>query len=55
VVLYQIKAIPSSFTSISLKANFKLHNAFADKDENPDSEWDYNFSEKNGITRAMAG
>jgi uncharacterized protein YndB with AHSA1/START domain len=43
------------YTSISPKTNFKLHNAFADKDENPElpgSEWDYNFSEENGITKA---
>jgi uncharacterized protein YndB with AHSA1/START domain len=31
-----------------------MYNAFADKDENPKpvgSEWDYNFSEQNGITK----
>jgi uncharacterized protein YndB with AHSA1/START domain len=42
------------FTSISPKTNFKMYNAFADKDENPEpvgSEWDYNFSEENGITK----
>ena len=42
------------YTSITPKTNFKLHNAFADKDENPElpgSEWDYNFSEQNGITK----
>ena len=42
------------FTSITPKTNFKMYNAFADKDENrelPGSEWDYNFSEQNGITR----
>src|SRR5215216_998649 len=42
------------FTSISPITNFKLLNAFADKDENPElpgSEWDYNFSEENGITK----
>ena len=41
------------FTSITPKTNFKMYNAFADKDENPElpgSEWDYNFSEQNGIT-----
>jgi uncharacterized protein YndB with AHSA1/START domain len=41
------------YTSITPKTNFKLYNAFADKDENPElpgSEWDYNFSEENGIT-----
>ena len=42
------------YTSITPKTNFKLYNAFADKDENselPGSEWDYNFSEQNGITK----
>ena len=42
------------FTSISPKTNFKYLNAFADKDENPElpgSEWDLNFSEKNGTTK----
>ena len=41
------------YTSISPKANFKMYNAFADKDENPElpgSEWDYTFSEENGRT-----
>jgi len=41
------------YTSITPKTNFKLFNAFADKDENPDpvgSEWDHNFSEQNGKT-----
>ena len=31
-----------------------MFNAFADKDENPQlpgSDWDYNFSEQNGITK----
>ena len=42
------------FTSISPKTNFKMFNAFADKDENPQlpgSDWDYNFSEQNGKTK----
>ncbi|WP_346317722.1 SRPBCC domain-containing protein [Chitinophaga sp. YIM B06452] len=42
------------FTSITPKTNFKMYSAFADKDENrelPGSEWDYNFSEQNGITK----
>src|SRR4051812_31985639 len=42
------------FTSISPKTNFKMLNAFADKDGNPDlpgSDWDFNFSEENGITK----
>lgn len=39
------------FTSITPKTNFKMLNAFADKDENPDlpgSEWDISFSEQIG-------
>src|SRR6185295_8420264 len=42
------------YTSISPKTNFKYLNAFADKDENPElpgSDWDYTFSEQNGITK----
>jgi uncharacterized protein YndB with AHSA1/START domain len=42
------------YTSISPKTNFKLFNAFSDKDENPEplgSDWDYTFSEQNGITK----
>lgn len=41
------------YTSISPKTNFKMLNAFADKDENPElpgSVWDYTFSEQNGKT-----
>jgi uncharacterized protein YndB with AHSA1/START domain len=41
------------YISISPKTNFKLFNAFADKDENPQlpgSDWDYNFAEENGRT-----
>jgi len=41
------------YTSISPKTNFKLFNAFADKDENPElpgSDWDYTFSEQEGKT-----
>jgi len=39
------------YTSISPKTNFKMFNAFADEDENPQlpgSDWDYTFSEKRG-------
>ncbi|MCO4293040.1 SRPBCC domain-containing protein [Solitalea sp. MAHUQ-68] len=39
------------YTSISPKTNFKLFNAFADKDENPQlpgSDWDYTFNEQSG-------
>ena len=42
------------YTSISPKTNFKLFNAFADKDENPElpgSDWSYTFSEQNGKTK----
>ncbi|HTA81598.1 MAG TPA: SRPBCC domain-containing protein [Bacteroidia bacterium] len=42
------------YTSISPKTNFKMLNAFADKDENPDlpgSDWDLSFSEQNGTTK----
>ncbi|AUD02025.1 SRPBCC family protein [Spirosoma pollinicola] len=42
------------YTSISPKTNFKMSNAFADKDENPElpgSDWDFNFSEQNGKTK----
>lgn len=42
------------YTSITPKTNFKMHNAFADQNENPElpgSDWDYNFSELNGITK----
>src|ERR1700674_759446 len=42
------------YTSITPKTNFKMSNAFADKDENPElpgSEWDMNFSEQNGKTK----
>src|SRR5882724_8527801 len=42
------------YTSISPKTNFKMSNAFADKDENPElpgSDWDYTFSEQNGTTK----
>jgi uncharacterized protein YndB with AHSA1/START domain len=41
------------YTSISPKTNFKMFNAFADKDENPElpgSDWDHTFSEQNEKT-----
>ena len=43
-----------TFTSFSPRTNFKMTNAFADKDENPElpgSDWDLNFSEQNGTTK----
>jgi uncharacterized protein YndB with AHSA1/START domain len=42
------------FTSITPITNFKMYNAFSDKDENrelPGSDWDYNFSKENGVTK----
>lgn len=42
-----------TYTAITPKTNFKMYNAFADKDGNAEpagSEWDYTFTEKNGIT-----
>ncbi|TNE70938.1 SRPBCC domain-containing protein [bacterium] len=42
------------YTSISPKTNFKFFNAFADKDQNlhlPGSNWDFSFSEFEGITK----
>jgi uncharacterized protein YndB with AHSA1/START domain len=41
------------YTSITPKTNFKFLNAFADEDANPElpgSDWDFNFSEKDGKT-----
>lgn len=41
------------YTSISPKTNFKFHNCFADKDENPElpgSDWDLSFNEQDGTT-----
>ena len=43
-----------TYKSISPKTNFKLFNAFADEDENPQlpgSDWDYTFGEENVITK----
>src|SRR6476620_8391797 len=42
------------YTSITPKTNFKMYNAFADENENPElpgSEWDHTFSEQNGKTK----
>jgi uncharacterized protein YndB with AHSA1/START domain len=41
------------YTSITPKSNFKFFNAFSDENENlqlPGSDWDFNFSEKDGKT-----
>jgi uncharacterized protein YndB with AHSA1/START domain len=46
--------VVQKYTSITPKTNFKLFNAFADKDENlelPGSDWDLNFSEQDGKTK----
>ncbi len=46
--------VVQKYTSITPKTNFKLFNAFADKDENlelPGSDWDLNFSEQDGSTK----
>lgn len=42
------------YTSITPKTNFKMFNAFADKDENPElpgSDWDYNFIGQGEVTK----
>jgi uncharacterized protein YndB with AHSA1/START domain len=42
------------YTSITPQTNFKMYNAFADKDENPElpgSEWDFNFIEQGETTK----
>lgn len=42
------------YTSITPKTNFKMLNAFADKDENPQlpgSDWDLSFTEQHGTTK----
>ena len=49
----QERWVLQKYTSITPKTNFKLFNAFADADENPDlpgSDWDLTFSEKDGKT-----
>ena len=49
----QERWIIQEYTAITPKTNFKMYNAFADKDENPElpgSEWDYTFSENNETT-----
>ena len=41
------------YTAITPKTHFRMFNAFADKDENPElpgSDWDYTFSEEDGKT-----
>ena len=44
------------YRSITPKTNFKMYNTFADQNGNPEmpgSDWDYNFSEENGITKVI--
>ncbi len=44
------------YTSITPKTNFKMYNAFADEDENPQlpgSEWDHTFSEELATTKVF--
>lgn len=46
--------VVQKYTSITPKTNFKIFNAFADENENlelPGSDWDLNFSEKDGTTK----
>jgi uncharacterized protein YndB with AHSA1/START domain len=48
--------ILQTYTSITPKTNFKMFNAFADKDENPQlpgSDWDFTFSEEGGKTKVV--
>ena len=50
----QERWIIQEYTAITPKTNFKMYNAFADKDENPElpgSEWDYTFSEQDEKTK----
>ena len=49
----QERWVLQKFKSITPKSNFKLFNAFADENENPQlpgSDWDFNFSEADGKT-----
>jgi uncharacterized protein YndB with AHSA1/START domain len=42
------------YVSVTPKTHFKMLNAFADENENPEpvgSEWDFHFSEQDGATR----
>ena len=50
----QERWVIQKYISISPKTNFKIFNAFADENENPElpgSEWDHTFSEQNGTTK----
>ena len=44
------------YTSITPKTNYKMFNAFADADENPEqfgSDWDFSFTEQDGKTKVV--
>ncbi|MFC6095114.1 SRPBCC domain-containing protein [Flavobacterium qiangtangense] len=44
------------YSAITSQKGFNMLNAFADKDENldvPGSNWDFNFSEENGIAKVI--
>lgn len=50
----QERWVLQEYKSITPKSNFKLFNAFADENENPQlpgSDWDLNFNEENGKTK----
>jgi uncharacterized protein YndB with AHSA1/START domain len=47
----QERWVLQTYTSITPKTNFKLFNAFADENENPElpgSDWEFNFSDNDG-------
>ena len=49
----QERWVLQTYTSITPKTNFKLFNAFADENENPElpgSDWDLTFTEQAGMT-----
>ncbi len=49
----QERWVLQQYKSITPKSNFKLFNAFADENENlelPGSDWDLNFTERDGTT-----
>ena len=50
----QERWILQQYKTITPKSNFALFNAFADENENPQlpgSDWDFNFSERDGKTK----
>lgn len=52
----QERWVLQKYTAIKPKTNFKLYNAFSDAEENTEptgSEWDFTFSEQNGITKVV--